>query len=86
MRTIQFTILMLVVALCGGCQSLSSPWAGTPYEPPQAVQSRGQTTFAPTPETPTLRFAPAIDTASQDAAIERYLLEQRKPAARSKGK
>ena len=83
MRTLQFIILTLVMALCCGCQPLSSPWAGTPYEPPQAVQSPGQATFAPTPDTPMLRFAPAVDTASQDAAIERYLLQQSKPRPRS---
>ena len=86
MRTIQFTILTLATGLCCGCQPLSSPWAGTPYEPPQTVQDPGHTTFAPTPETPTLRFATTGDTASQDAAIERYLLQQRKSKASSGSK
>ena len=86
MRTIHVTILMLVLGLCSGCRPLSSPWAGTPYEPPQAVQNPGQTTYAPTPETPTLRFAPTGDTASQDAAIERYLLQQSKARSGSSSK
>jgi len=86
MRRLQFIILMLVMAICCGCQPLSSPWAGTPYKPPQAGQNLGQTTFAPTPETPVLQYAPTGDTASQDAAIERYLLEQRKPRSGSGSK
>jgi len=83
MRTLKFTILMLATSICCGCQPLSSPWAGTPYEPPQAVQNQpGQATFAPTPETPTLRFDSTGDTASQDAAVERYLRQQSKSAGR----
>ncbi len=79
MRILRCTILMMVMATCCGCHPISSPWAGTPYEPPQAIQAPGQATFAPTPETPTLRFAATGDTASQDAAIERYLMQQGKP-------
>jgi len=82
MRAFNFTILIVAAAMFCGCRPVSSPWAGTPYESPQAVQGSGQSTFAPTPTTPTIQLSPKGDAASQDAAIERFLFQQ----ARSKSK
>ncbi len=76
MRVQQFIFLMLTMSVFCGCQPVSSPWQGTPYEIPQAVQGAGQSTFAPTPTILPVRVAPTIDAASQDAALERFLLQQ----------
>lgn len=75
MRVRESIILLLSVAMFCGCRPVSSPWAGTPYESPRTVESAGRSTFSPTPTQP-VRVAPVLDTASQDAAIERFLLKQ----------
>ena len=77
MRIQQFIFLMTVMALFSGCRPVSSPWAGTPYETPQPVESAGRSTFAPTPTILPVQVAPTVDAASQDAALERFLLKQR---------
>ena len=77
MRASELTILLLSVAMFCGCRPVSSPWAGTPYESPRAAESAGQSTFAPTPTILPARVSPALDTASQDAAIERHLFQQK---------
>ena len=76
MRARKFTISIILVASCCGCRPVSSPWAGTPYETPRAVEGAGQSTFAPTPTILPVQVAPTVDTASQDAAIERLLFQQ----------
>jgi len=76
MRTREYTILLLLVAMFCGCRPVSSPWAGTPYESPRTVENAGRSTFAPTPTILPVRVAPVLDTASQDAAIERFLGQQ----------
>ena len=79
-----FFLLLLLVATCCGCRPVSSPWAGTPYEPPGPIEGAGQSTFAPTPTILPMQVSPALDTASQDAAIERYLFHQDSESAESK--
>ncbi|MDB2685735.1 hypothetical protein N9Y42_00805 [Mariniblastus sp.] len=76
MRVLEFTILLVLVATFCGCRPVSSPWAGTPYESPRAVESAGRSTYAPTPTILPVQVAPTLDTASQDAAIERLLFQQ----------
>ena len=75
MRASKFTIFLMLVAMCCGCRPVSSPWAGTPYESPRAVEGAGRSTFAPTPTILPMRVSPTLDTASQDAAIERFLFK-----------
>ena len=84
MRVREFTICLILVATSCGCRPVSSPWAGTPYESPRAVEGAGQSTFAPTPTIMPIQVAPTLDTASEDAAIERYLLQQDSGPAVSK--
>ena len=76
MRAREFTILLMLLAICCGCRPVSSPWAGTPYESPRPVEEAGRSTFAPTPTLLPVQVAPTVDTAVQDAAIERYLFQQ----------
>ena len=76
MRASEFTIFLMLVAMFCGCRPVSSPWAGTPYESPRAVEGAGRSTFAPTPTILPMRVSPTLDTASQDAAIEKYLFKQ----------
>ena len=76
MRASEVTILLLLVTMFCGCRPVSSPWAGTPYEAPQAVDGAGRSTYAPTPTILPAQVVPALDTASQDAAIERFLFQQ----------
>ena len=76
MRASELIILLLLVTMCCGCRPVSSPWAGTPYRPPRAAEGAGRSTFAPTPTILPMQVSPTLDTASQDAAIERYLFQQ----------
>ena len=76
MRACEYTILLLIAAMFCGCRPVSSPWAGTPYESPRAVEGAGQSTFAPTPTILPMQVSPTLDTARQDAAIEKFLFQQ----------
>ena len=76
MRASEFTILLMLAVMCCGCRPVSSPWAGTPYQSPRAVEGAGTSTFAPMPTILPMQVAPPLDTASQDAAIERLLFKQ----------
>ena len=84
MRASEFTILLLLVTLLCGCRPVSSPWSGTLYEPPRAVQGAGRSTFAPTPTILPVQVSPTLDTASQDAELERFLFEQTSKTSGSK--
>ena len=75
MRASEFTILLMLVVMCCGCRPVSSPWAGTPYQSPRPVEGAGTATYTPMPILP-MQVAPALDTASQDAAIERLLFKR----------
>jgi hypothetical protein len=67
-------IVATFVLALSGCKPISQPWAGTPYQSPQVRDTRhSPSTFSPTPAILPSRVAQTVDTASQDAAIERFL-------------
>jgi hypothetical protein len=70
--------LAVAIGCLSGCQSLSKPWAGVPYESPHGREvTHAPSTYSPTPTIQPSRVAQTIDTASQDAAIERFLYQQK---------
>lgn len=70
--------LGVVLGCFGGCQPLSKPWAGVPYQSPHGRNvTHAPSTYSPTPTIQPSRVAQTIDTASQDAAIERFLYQQK---------
>ncbi|MEL7496860.1 MAG: hypothetical protein AAFN77_04580 [Planctomycetota bacterium] len=72
-RLLAHASILIVAVLLAGCETISRPWAGVSYQPPNTGPSPGQSIYHPTPEILPARLLAPTDSTQSDAEIERLL-------------